>query len=185
MLENDNLYQAGVVPHSLREVVKRETSVLVREERVVEYRYFVVRQRLGEPVWNWALVEDLSGEVLERLAIIVIHEHDQLPLVYAHLELGRISSVNEVIKAFAEQKVLFDRRFLSERDCQFVVHDPDFVEKLNEQGLVLRVVLEVVLLVLHFEEQLKALQHLVVIWPRLEQRTRLQLTAWEYRNFRH
>ena len=88
MLEHDDLYQPRIGSHSFREIREREACEIIREERIIEYRYFVVRQRLRKPVWDRRLAKNQSGKALERLALVVVYEHHQLPFVDAHLELG-------------------------------------------------------------------------------------------------
>lgn len=88
VLEHDDLYQPRIGSHSLREIREREACEIIREERIIEYRYFVVRQRLRKPVWDRRLVKNLSGKALERLALVVVHEHHQLSFIDAHLEFG-------------------------------------------------------------------------------------------------
>ena len=77
--------------------------------------------------------------------------------------------MDEVIEALAEQKVLPDGGLLREHPSQVVVHDPHLIEEFYKRGLVFGVVLKMVFQILYFEEQLKAVQHLIVVWRDPEQ----------------
>lgn len=57
-----------------------------------------------------------------------------------------------MVEAFAEQDVLSDRGLLRKASRQLMVNYLYFVEELDKQSLVFRIVLEVIFFVLHYEE---------------------------------